>query len=148
MDTVKPWVALLDADKDDFLFWQHGFRAWAQHLDLYWFTSVSAFLSATSLGKDTPVALVMDGVVPDGQEMKWLSTLLLHPSCQQACLIMLSAEIDDQQREASLRLGSADHLQKPSYLHELEATILQVSTHIAARCHTIVSQGIMYRNQL
>jgi len=135
MDTIKPWVALLDADEDDYVFWQHGFGSWAQHLELYWFNSVSAFLSATSLGKDTPVALVMDGVIPDGEEMKWLSTLLLHPSCQQACLIMLSAEVDDQQREASVRLGAADHLQKPSNIHELQTMILQVSAHINARSH-------------
>ncbi|GAB3804994.1 hypothetical protein GCM10028819_37400 [Spirosoma humi] len=133
MDTIKPWVALLDADEDDYVFWQHGFLSWAQHLELYWFNSISAYLTATSLGKDMPVALVMDGVIPDGEEMKWLSTLLLHPSCQRACLIMLSAEVDDQQREASVQLGAADHLQKPSSLDELKASILQVSAHVTAR---------------
>ncbi|GAB3780683.1 hypothetical protein GCM10028818_33360 [Spirosoma horti] len=133
MNTIKPWVALLDADEDDYIFWQHGFSSWAQHLELYWFNSISAYFSATSLGKDTPVALVMDGVIPDGEEMKWLSTLLLHPSCQQACLIMLSAEVDEQQREASLRLGAADHLQKPSNLNDLQAAVSKVSSHVAAK---------------
>jgi DNA-binding response OmpR family regulator len=131
MNALKPWVALLDEDEDDFLFWQHGFRCWAQHLDLHWFGSVAEFLSATSLGKDKPVALVMDGVVPGGEEMKWLSTLLLHPSCQQACLIMLSAEVAHTQREASLRLGASDHLTKPTHLDELQVVVLTVSNHIA-----------------
>ncbi|AUD06739.1 response regulator [Spirosoma pollinicola] len=133
MDTLKPWVALLDEDVDDYIFWQHGFRRWAQHLDLYWFSSVTEFLSATSLGHDKPVALVMDGVVPDGEEMKWLSTLLLHPSCQQACLIMLSAEVTQPQREAYLRLGASDHLQKPVRLQELQEIVSTVSTHIARK---------------
>lgn len=137
MDTLKPWVALLDADEDDYLFWQHGFRSWAQHLDLHWFSSVSAFLSATSLGKDKPVALVIDGVIPSGEEMKWLSTLLLHPSCQQACLIMLSAEVADPQRKASLRLGASDHLPKPTHLDELQSVVLTVCNYIANRKNSL-----------
>ncbi|AUD04243.1 hypothetical protein CWM47_21805 [Spirosoma pollinicola] len=131
MDTIKPWVALLDADEDDYLFWQHGFRRWAQHLELYWFSSVAEFISATSLGNDKPVALVMDGVVPDGEEIKWLSTLLLHPSCQKACLIMLSGEVIEQQRIDYLRLGATDHLQKPVHLDDLQVVVLTVSNHIA-----------------
>ena len=130
MNMLKPWVALLDEDEDDYIFWQHGFRNWAQHLDLYWFSSVTEFLSATSLGKDKPVALVIDGVMPNGEEMKWLSTLLLHPSCQQACLIMLSAEVAEPQRAAYLRLGAMDHLQKPMHLDELKAVVTTVSSHI------------------
>ena len=133
MDTLKPWVALLDEDEDDYIFWQHGFRQWAQHLDLYWFSSVTEFLSATSLGKDKPVALVMDGVIPDGEEMKWLSTLLLHPSCRQACLLMLSAEVAEPQRADFLRLGATDHLQKPIRLDELRIVMSTVSNHIARK---------------
>ncbi|WP_157816183.1 response regulator [Spirosoma pollinicola] len=133
MNTLKPWVALLDEDEDDYIFWQHGFRSWAQHLDLHWFSSVTEFLSATSLGNDKPVALVMDGVIPNGEEMKWLSTLLLHPSCQQACLIMLSAEVTEAERAAYLRLGASDHLQKPMHLDELQLVVSTVSSHIARK---------------
>ena len=135
MDSLKPWVALLDEDEDDYLLWQYGFRSWAQHLELYWFSSVAEFLSATSLGKDKPVALVMDGVFPRGDEMKWLSTLLLHPVYQQACLIVLSADVDEQQREASLRIGASDHLTKPTCLDELQTAILTVNNHIANRTY-------------
>ena len=140
MEILKPWVALLDEDEDDYIYWQHGFRSWAQHLDLYWFSSVTEFLSATSLGKDKPVALVMDGVVPSGEEMKWLSMLLLHPSCQQACLIMLSEEVAELQRETYLRLGASDYLQKPARLTELQKVVSTVSGHIARKASSQQSE--------
>lgn len=133
MDIHKDWVALLDEDEDDHLFWQHGFRSWAIHLELHCFRSVHAFLSAAALGKPNPVALLMDGVVPSGEEPKWLSTLLLHPSCEQACLIMLSEEFNDQPHQKYLQLGATDHLIKPVNLVELQASVLTVSRHIAAR---------------
>lgn len=133
MEAVKDWVALLDEDEDDYLFWQHGFHSWATHLDLYWFSSVHAFLSAAALGKSNPVALVMDGVVPRGEETKWLSTMLLHPSCEKACLIMLSTQLEDQQHQVYMDLGATDHLIKPVSIHELKASVLRVSGHIADR---------------
>ncbi len=133
MESTKDWVALLDEDEDDFLFWQHGFGAWATHLDLHWFTSVHAFISAAALGKSNPVALVMDGVIPRGEEAQWLSTMLLHPSCVQACLIMLSADIDQEQHQAYMNLGAADHLVKPVSMDDLKASVLRVSGHIAAK---------------
>ncbi|MFD2937310.1 response regulator [Spirosoma flavum] len=133
MEANKPWVALLDEDEDDYVFWQHGFQSWASHLELQWFTSVPAFLSATSLGKSRPVALVMDGVVPRGEETKWLSTILLHPSCEQACMIMLSSQVNDQEREAYMRLGATDHLIKPINLDQLQSVVSTVSDHVAAK---------------
>ena len=132
MNTDKAWVALLDEDEEDYWFWQHGFHSWATHLDLHWFSSVHTFLAASGLGQSNPVAVVMDGVVPRGEESKWLSTLLLHPSLQQACLIMLSAQLEDHHHEAYLRLGAKDHLIKPVNLEELKISVLKVSDHIAA----------------
>ena len=133
MEGVKDWVALLDEDEDDYLFWQHGFRSWATHLDLHWFTSVHAFLTAAALGKSNPVALLMDGVVPRNEEHKWLSTMLLHPSCERASMIMLSAEMEDQQHQIYMNLGATDHLIKPVSIEELKHSVLTVSKHIAAR---------------
>lgn len=133
MEAIKPWVALLDEDEDDYLFWQHGFDAWATHLELHCFGSVRAFLSAASLGKSNPVALVIDGVVPRGEEAKWLSTMLLHPSCERACLIMLSGEIQEELHTTYMQLGATDHLLKPVSLDELKALILTLSRHIDAR---------------
>ncbi|MBD2756585.1 hypothetical protein [Spirosoma validum] len=131
MEGIKDWVALLDEDEDDYLFWQHGFRSWATHLELHWFSSVHAFLSAAALGKSNPVALVIDGVVPRGEESKWLSTMLLHPSCEKACLIMLSAQLEEPQHQTYLNLGATDHLIKPVTVEELKSTVLRVSGHIA-----------------
>jgi len=131
MEAVRAWVALLD--EDDYLFWQHGFHFWVTHLDLHWFTSISAFLSATALGRSNPVALVMDGVIPRGEETKWLSMLLLHPSCSQACMIMLSSELKEEEHQLWMNLGATDHLIKPISIDELKATVLAVSEHIAAR---------------
>ena len=133
MEVVKEWVALLDEDEEDYVFWQYGFQAWAIHLDLHWFSSLSAFLSATALGKSTPVALVMDGVIPRGEETNWLSTLLLHPSCRQSCMIMLSGELKEQEHQLWLNLGATDHLLKPTNLDELKTSVLTVSRHISAR---------------
>ena len=132
MTESKPWVALLDEDEDDYLFWQYGFNSWASHLDLRWFTSVHDFLSEAALGKSNPVALVLDGVVPRGEETKWLSTMLLHPSCQQACLIMLSAQLEELQHERYMRLGAADHLIKPISSDDLKTSISTVVGHIEA----------------
>ena len=133
MEGAKHWVALLDQDEDDYLFWQHGFSSWATHLELRWFSSVHTFLLASALGKANPVALLMDGVIPRGEEAKWLSTMRLHPSCQKACFIMLSAELRQEQHQTYLNLGATDHLIKPVSLDELKASVLRVSEHIAAR---------------
>lgn len=132
MELSKPWVALLDEDEDDYLFWQHGFHSWATHLELHWFSSVDAFIIAAGLGKSNPVALVIDGVVPRGEETKWLSTMLLHPSCQDACLIMLSEELEEAKHQRYMQLGAADHLIKPSTMNDLKISVLTVSGHIAA----------------
>ena len=133
MDTVKPWVALLDADEDDYLFWQHGFGAWATHLDLRWFASVPAFVSGAAMGKSNPVALVMGSVVPRGEEVQWLSTLLLHSSCQQACLIMLSTDMEEKKHRTYMDLGATDHLAKPMTMNDLKTSVLRVSEHIASK---------------
>lgn len=133
MEASKDWVALLDEDEDDHLFWQHGFRSWATHLDLRCFNSLHAFIAAASLGRSNPVALLIDGLAPRGEEAKWLSTLLLHPSCEQACLIMLSEEFEDQAHENYLRLGAADHLIKPANLDELQISVGRVNEHLASR---------------
>ena len=133
MEADKPWVALLYDDEDDYLYWHHGFRSWADHLELRWFTSPHAFLVASGLGHSHPVALLLDGVVPRGDEMNWLSTLLIHPSCQQACVIVLSDGLLKEQHQAYLRLGAADHLVKPSTHQELQAVVMKVSAHVAAR---------------
>ncbi|SFE89980.1 response regulator [Spirosoma endophyticum] len=132
MNDTKPWVDLLDEDEDDYLFWQYGFNSWGSHLDLRWFTSVHAFLSEAALGKTNPVALVLDGVVPRGEETKWLSTMLLHPSCQQACLTMLSAQIEELPHERYMRIGATDHLIKPVSSNDLNVLISTVVGHIEA----------------
>ncbi|WP_157816158.1 response regulator [Spirosoma pollinicola] len=108
---------------------------------------MTEFLSATSLGKDKPVALVIDGVMPNGEETKWLSTLLLHPSCQQACLIMLSAEVAETQRAAYLQLGAMDHLQKPMHLAELQKVVSTVSGHIARKASSQLNPFIQHCSQ-
>lgn len=133
MEASKAWVALLDEDEDDYVFWQHGFDSWATHLELHWFPSAHAFLAASGLGKSNPAALLIDGVVPRGEEIKWLSTLLLHPSCEWTCLIMLSEEMEEESHQNYLRLGAADHFIKPVNLDELQASVLRVSGHVATR---------------
>ena len=133
MEISTDWVALLDEDEDDYLFWQHGFRSWAAHLEIRWFASAHSFLTAVGLGQANPAALMIDGVAPRGEEIKWLSTLLLHPSCEQACLIMLSEEFEDQAHQSYLRLGATDHIIKPANLTELQASVLTVSRHVATR---------------
>ncbi|MVM28438.1 response regulator [Spirosoma sp. HMF4905] len=130
---MKPWVALLDEDEEDYVFWQHGFVSWATHLDVRWFGSPHSFLSAASLSQSKPSALLLDGVVPRQEDLHWLSTLLLHPSCEQACIIMLSEEFDALKHAAYLRLGATDHLLKPSNLEDMHVAILRVSDHIATR---------------
>lgn len=132
-EEIKDWVALLDEDEDDYLFWQHGFGSWATHLELHWFGSIEAFLRAAALARSNPAALVMDGVAPRGEETKWLGRMLLHPRCAQSCIIMLSEQMQDEQHQAFMSLGATDHLLKPVSIAELQATVLTVSRHIAAR---------------
>lgn len=132
MNRGKSWVALLDEDEEDYLYWQHGFHAWATHLELRWFSSVSRFLEATSLGESKPVALILDGVVPRGEEAKWLSTMLLHPGYEHLCIFMLSTDIHEEERKNYLRLGASDYLIKPSGRQELQMTIQKVTAHIDA----------------
>ena len=133
MNVDKPWVVLLDEDEDDYLYLHFGFRSWADHLALSWFASVPAFLAAVTLETSMPVALLLDGVVPRGEETNWLGTLQRHPATQQAALIMLSAEFHPEQHQTYMTLGVTDHLLKPSNHHELEEVVRKVSGHVAAR---------------
>ena len=132
MELLKQWVALLDEDEDedDYLFWQYGFNEWADHLDLRWFHSVNAFLSATHLGQSKPAVLVLDGVVPRGEEAKWISTLMHHASSKQARIIMLSEEMVPQHHQTYMNLGVADHLIKPSSKQMLKEVVMKVSSHV------------------
>lgn len=145
MDNSKSWVALLDEDEDDHVYWQYGFGTWATHLDLRWFTTVHDFVLAAALGNANPAALIMGSVVPRGEEVKWLNTMLLHPSCQQACLIMLSADMGEQKHWTYMDLGATDHLVKPVTTDELKASVFRISEHIALKWNRILShknQGV------
>ena len=127
MKRDKTWVALLDSDEDDFLFWQHGFSLWADHIALKWFESPEDFLAVIKAPALKPAALIMDGVVPRGQEPTMLSAFLKHPDVKDVRIFMLSQQFIEQEHQTFLAMGATDHLIKPNNHEELKTVVLRVS---------------------
>ena len=126
MNTDKAWIALLDEDEDDFLFWQHGFRSWAGAVELKWFKSAESFLSETATGPK-PIAVVLDGVVPSGEEEAWLSTFLANDCCQNTPIYMLTGQFNEDDQQTYLALGATGYLIKPTSREELQRIVVKVS---------------------
>ena len=132
MKRAKTWVALLDSDEDDFIFWQHGFGLWADHLELKWFETPEDFLDVVKAPAHKPAALIMDGVVPRGQEPTMLEAFLKHPDVKGVGIFMLSQQYIDHEHQTFLDMGATDHLIKPNNHEELKHVVLRVSEHAGA----------------
>ena len=126
MNTDRAWVALLDEDEDDFLFWQHGFQRWAGEVELMWFKTAESFLVATASGPK-PIAVVLDGVVPPGEEEAWLSKFLINDCCQNTPIFMLTEQFKEDDQQLYLELGATDYLIKPTNRGELQRIVIKVS---------------------
>ena len=123
MRTTAYWVALLDEDEDDFLFWQHGFRTWAAEGELKWFVSAERFLDEAIKAATKPSAIVLDGVVPKGEEAAWLKTFLTHVCCKNIPVFMLVGQAKEEDRQCYLDQGATDYLIKPTSSEELQEII-------------------------
>lgn len=126
MNTDRVWIALLDEDEDDFLFWQHGFQSWAGDVELRWFKSAESFLLETTIGPK-PIAVVLDGVVPSGEEEAWLSKFLVNDCCQNTAIFMLTEQFNEDDQQIYLALGATDYLIKPTNRAELQRLVIKVS---------------------
>lgn len=127
----KQWIAFLDEDEEDFLFWQFGFRQWANTIELKWFPSAEAFLTDAPLIKTKPNAMILDGIVPYGSEKAWLTTFLGHACCQHIPIYLLSAQYNPSEQEEYLELGAAEYLIKPSTAEDLHQTVQKVMGYLA-----------------
>ncbi|GAB3770041.1 response regulator [Spirosoma horti] len=123
MNTSAFWVALLDEDEDDFVFWQHGFRTWATEGELKWYSSAERFLNEAITAPTKPSAIVLDGVVPKGEEVAWLKTLLSHVCCENTPVFMLVGQLKEEDRQRYLDQGATDYLIKPTSSEELEKIV-------------------------
>ncbi|WP_052731206.1 response regulator [Spirosoma radiotolerans] len=123
MNTTAYWVALLDEDEDDFVFWQHGFRTWATEGELKWYSSAERFLSEATASPTKPSAIVLDGVVPKGEEAAWLKTFLSHICCANTPVFMLVGQSNEEDRQRYLDQGATDYLIKPTSSEELEKIV-------------------------
>lgn len=133
MTPVVPqqWIAFLDADEEDFLFWQFGFKKWADPIELHWFPSAEAFLAYTTELDSKPRAMVLDGIVPYGSDKAWLTTFLEHVCCQHIPIYLLSAQYNSEEKADYLDLGAAEYLVKPNTIEELQHTVLKVMACLA-----------------
>ncbi|GAB4039033.1 response regulator [Spirosoma jeollabukense] len=125
MNTDRAWIALLDEDEDDFLFWRHGFQRWAGEVDLKWFRSAEAFLLATATGPK-PMAVVLDGVVPTGEEEAWLSKFLVNDCCLNTPVFMLAEQFNEADQQAYQALGATGYLCKPINRDELQRIVIKL----------------------
>lgn len=123
MSTSTYWVALLDEDEDDFVFWQHGFRNWATEGELKWFISAERFLNEAIDASTKPSAIVLDGVVPKEQEATWLKTFLTHVCCENIPVFILVGQAKEDDRQRYLDQGATDYLIKPTSSAELQKII-------------------------
>ncbi|QDK77786.1 response regulator [Spirosoma sp. KCTC 42546] len=126
IDTPTPWIALLDDDEDDFMFWQYGFDNWAKTISLKWFVSAESFLGEAAKAANRPTAIVLDGVVPTDDQEAWLTTFLGHVCCQNIPVFMLSGQFNQEQQQRFLALGASGYLVKPTSFQELQDIILKV----------------------
>ncbi|GAB4036098.1 hypothetical protein [Spirosoma gilvum] len=120
------WIAFLDADEEDFLFWQFGFKKWANTIELQWFPSAQAFLSVVHQNERKPRAMILDGIVPHGEERDWLTTFLSHACCQHIPIYLLAAEYNPDEQKDYIDLGATEYLTKPNTTVELEQIVQKV----------------------
>ncbi|WP_080054188.1 response regulator [Spirosoma aerolatum] len=124
----QQWIAFLDADEEDFIFWQFGFKKWGNATELHWFLSAETFLANVTEIKSKPKAMILDGIVPYGSEKAWLTTFLEHVCCQDIPIYLLSAQYNSKDKKDYLDLGAAEYLIKPNTAEELQHTVRQVMT--------------------
>lgn len=121
-----PWIALLDDDEDDFTFWHYGVQTWAQPVVLNWFKSAEFFLAEAAQKESKPMAIILDGIVPEDDQERWLTTFLGHVCCQNIPIFILTGQFNQSEKERFLELGATDYLLKPSTTQELHNLIQQV----------------------
>lgn len=126
IQTPTPWIALLDDDEDDFMFWQYGFENWSKTIALKWFVSAEAFLGEAAKAASKPTAIVLDGVIPANDQESWLTTFLAHVCCQNIPIFMLTGQFNQEQQQRFLALGATGYLLKPTSFQELQDIILKV----------------------
>jgi DNA-binding response OmpR family regulator len=127
INNTKNWVALLDGDEDDFVFWQYGFQTWAADVELKWFVAAELFLSEACKAECKPMAIILDGIVPKGEEKTWLSTFLGHVCCHDTPVFMLAGQFKEEDQQSYLALGATGYLIKPTSSEELQKIILKVT---------------------
>lgn len=126
MNTNRQWVALLTEDEDDFAYWQFGFKNWANHLEIEWFATGDAFFDRPDLTTSPPVALLLDGLVPNNDEPYWLRRIVAHECCRALAVVMLSDHFTDAERQQFKALGASGFIIKPANQLELERAVLSI----------------------
>jgi hypothetical protein len=131
MSTNTPWVALLDEDEDDLIFWKYGFDSWADHLQLQCFTSVNEFWRNWSKSAQKPTLIIIAELSPSGDEKDRLLAFLNHECCQQSKVFLVTDLIQEDEYESYRELGAADCFHCPTNTNELQRHIAAFNQYAA-----------------
>jgi hypothetical protein len=131
MSTNAPWVALLDEDEDDLIFWQYGFDSWADQLQLQCFASLSEFWDEWNRSAQKPTLIIIAELSPLGDAKDRLSNLLNHECCRQAKVFLFTDLIQEEEYDSYRKLGAVDCFRCPTNTNELRRHIAAFNRYAA-----------------
>ncbi len=107
-------IVMIDDDEDDFLLLKHGFQTYAIGVDLTWFDSPQAFLSAANWQHQPIHLLILDLYLGAETGKHWQAEFLAHECCQSLLIVIYTGSEAPGDRQEMIELGSADFIGKPS----------------------------------
>ena len=118
----RTWIALLDSDEDDVLLWKMGINRFADGVALREFIAPHGLLAYVEEHHELPSVIIMDGVVPKGDELDWLIKFKEH-AFQRVPIAMLGGDDMMAHKEQYLHAGARDCFYKPNNVDELKTLI-------------------------
>jgi DNA-binding response OmpR family regulator len=126
MESTNPWIAFLNEDEDDVIFWQYGFNNWAQGLNLHWFKNTNEFWAGNTLLAQKPAFILQAELFPLEQDRDQLKIFLQQASSQQVPVFLVASTIQEEEREQYREWGVTDCLLYPCSVDELRKCILSL----------------------
>ncbi|RIV19403.1 response regulator [Fibrisoma montanum] len=125
----KKWIALLDGDEEDLFIWNTGINWFANELELKSFIDPNEFLVFARQLANGPSLIIIDGIIPRGDELYWLSKIKTTPF-QTVPIIMLGGDEIMLNKEQFTRAGATDCVYKPSSFKELQNLIMYIKQYV------------------
>ncbi|GAB3756854.1 response regulator [Spirosoma pomorum] len=126
MESTNPWIAFLNEDEDDVIFWQYGFKNWAKDLNLHWFKSANEFWDKSALLSQKPAFILQAELFPLEQDRDRLKSFVQQANSQRVPVFLVTSSIQEGERDQYIEWGITDCLLYPCTVDELRKCILSL----------------------